>query len=141
MKSRNSVIFSIASAGFFSLLSLSAVADSSAHVDLKKMIQINAEKQLAAEGKKYTQIVSLSGSRQDELTASRDEAASAYQKWYDLKSVVVKHYPSSQDYRAVEMAAKAYSHAHKNFIDLQKSILAQNGMPLDKLATHVIALQ
>jgi hypothetical protein len=42
---------------------------------------------------------------------------------------------------AVEAAAKAYSHAYKAFIDLQKSILAENGVPVDKVAKDIIALR
>jgi len=141
MKKRIGVVFAIASTGLLSLLSLSALADSVTPVALKEMILLNAGKQLAAEGNKYTQIVSLAASKQDELTARRYEAAGTYKKWYDLKSSVVIHYPTSQDYREVEMAAKEYSHANKAFIDLQKSILVQNGVPLDKVAKKLIALQ
>jgi hypothetical protein len=141
MKNTNGVIFAVASAGLFSLLSFSAIADSSTPVDLKKMIRANAEKHLAAEGEKYTQIISLSGNRQDELMAKKEEVASAYKKWYDIKSAVVKHYPTAQDYRSVETAALTYSHAHKAFVDLQKNILAQNGIPLDKVATNIVALK
>ncbi|MGA7749703.1 MAG: hypothetical protein WCA63_06100 [Gallionella sp.] len=141
MKNRNGVTFSIASAALLSILSFPAIADSSTPVALKEMIQLNAGKQLAAEGNKYTEIVSLAGSNQDELTARRYEAVSAYKKWYDLKSDVVKHYPTSQDYRAVEIAAKEYSHANKAFIDLQKSILANNNIPLDKVTKKIIALE
>jgi len=142
MKNINSVIFAIASTGFLSLLSFSANADSLTPIALKTIVQINVEKQLDAERKKYTRIVSLAGSRQDELTARRDEAASTYKNLNDLKSAVVKkHYPTYQDYRAFEIAAKAYWNANKAFVDLQKSILSQNGVPLDKLATRIIAMQ
>jgi len=141
MKNRKGVIFAIASSTLLSILSFSAFADSSTPVALKEMIQLNAGNQLAAEGNKYAQIVSLAANRQDELTAKRYEAFSAYKKWYDLKSEVVKHYPTSQDYRAIEMAAKAYSKANKAFIDLQKSILANNNIPLDKVATKIIAME
>lgn len=141
MKNRNGVTFAMASSALLSILSFPAIADSSTLVTLKEMIQLNAGKQLAAEGSKYAQVVSLATSRQDELTARRYEAASAYKKWHDLKSDVVKHYPTSQDYSAVEMAAKEYSHANKAFIDLQKSILANNNIPLDKVAKKLIALE
>lgn len=133
MKNINRIIFTLASTGFFSFLSFSAIADSSTPYTLKDAIKVNAEKRLEAEGKKFTQIVSLAGSKQDELMARRNEAINSYKKWYDLKSAVVAHYPSSQDYREVEKAAKEYSHANKSLIDLQKSILAQNGIPLDLL--------
>jgi hypothetical protein len=141
MKNRNVAIFALANTAFLSLLSFSASADTSTAVAPEERIQLNVGKQLAAEGYKYAQIVSLAASREDELTARRYEAANAYKKWYDLKSAVVKHYPSSQDFVAVEMASKEYSRANKAFIDLQKSILAQNGVPVHNVATEIIALQ
>lgn len=141
MKYSNGVTFAIAGTALLSILSFPAIADSSTPVALKEMIHLNAGKQLAAEGNKYTEIVSLAANRQDELTARRYEAASAYKKWHDLKSEVVKHYPTSQDYRAVEMAANAYSKANKAFIELQKSILADNNIPLDKVTDKIIALE
>jgi hypothetical protein len=141
MKIRNVAIFALANTVLLPLLSFSAIADTSTPVTLKEMIQLNVGKQLAAEGNKYTQIVSLAASREDELTARRYESAIAYKKWYDLKSGVVTHYPSSQDYKAVEMAAKEYSRANKAFIDLQKNILSQNGFPIHNVATKIIALQ
>lgn len=138
MKNGNSILFVIASAGLLSLLSFAAIAGSSTPATLEKMIQANTEKQLAAEGKKYTRIVSLAGNRQDELTTRKNEGTSTYKMWRDLKSAVVSHYPSSQDYKAVEIAAKTYLHANKAFIDLQKSILAQNGVPLDTVAINTL---
>jgi hypothetical protein len=104
-------------------------------------VHLNVGKQLAAEGNKYAQIVSLAASREDELTAKRYEAANAYKKWHDLKSAVVMHYPSTQDYIAVEMASKEYSRANQAFVDLQKSILAQYGLPLHNVATRLIAME
>ena len=141
MKNGNVAIFAIANTVLLSLLSFSAIADTSTPAALEEKIQLNVGKQLAAEGYKYAQIVSLAASREDELTARRYEAANAYKKWYDLKSAVVKHYPSSQDYIAVEMASNEYSRANKAFIDLQKSILSQNGVPIHNVATKIIALQ
>jgi hypothetical protein len=141
MKSRKGFTFAIAGSVLLSILSFSAFADSSTPAALEEMIQLNAGKQLAAEGNNYAEIVSLAANRQDELTARRYEASNAYRKWHDLKSEVVKHYPTSQDYRAVEMAANEYSNANKAFIDLQKSILASNNIPLDKVATKVIAME
>ena len=141
MKNRNIAIFAVANTVLLSLLSFSASADTSTPVTPEEKIQLNVGKKLAAEGYKYAQIVSLAASREDELTARRYEAANAYKKWYDLKSAVVKHYPSSQDYIAVEMASREYSRANKAFIDLQKSILAQNGIPIHNVATEIIALR
>ena len=134
MKKVNSIFFAITSAVFILLLSFSAIAGTSTPASLEKLIQANTEQQLAAEGKKYTRIVSLAGSKQDELTAKRNEGTSTYIKWREIKSAVVSHYPSTEDYKAVESAAKIYSHANKAFIDLQKSILAQNGVPLNTVA-------
>jgi hypothetical protein len=141
MKNINIAIFSATNAVFLSLLSLSAIADTSTPVTLEEKVHLNVGKQLAAEGNKYAQIVSLAASRENELTARRYEAANAYKKWHDLKSSVVKHYPSTQDYIAVEMASKEYSRANKAFIDLQKSILAQNGLPIHNVATKIIAME
>ncbi len=141
MKNGKKVIFVLANTGLLSLMSFAAMAGPSAPASLEKMIQANAEQKLAAEAKKYTQIVSLAGTRQDELTARRDEVASTYKEWFDLKSAVVKHYPTSEDYKAIEAASKAYSHAYRAFIDLQKTILAKNKVPLDKVAKKIIALE
>jgi hypothetical protein len=141
MKNRNVAIFAIANTVLLSLLSFSAIADTSTPITPEEKIQLNVGNQLAAEGYKYAYIVSLAASREDELTARRYEASNAYKRWYALKSAVVKHYPSSQDYIAVEMASKEYSRANKAFIDLQKSILAQNGVPIHNVATKIIALE
>lgn len=141
MKIRNGVTFAVAGSALLSVLSFPAIADSSTPVALKEVIHLNAGKQLAAEGNKYSEIVSLAANRQEELTARRYEAANAYKQWHDLKSAVVKHYPTSQDYRAVEMAAAEYAKANKAFIDLQKRILADNNIPLDKVTEKIIALE
>ncbi len=141
MKNINGVIFAIASTGLLSLLSFSAIADTSTPATLEEMVHLNVGKQLSAEGNKYAQIASLAASREDELTARRYEATNAYKRWHDIKSAVVKHYPTNQDYRAVEVAAKEYSRANKAFIDLQKSILAQNGLPIHNVATKIIAME
>jgi hypothetical protein len=141
MKNRNVAFFAVANTALLSLLSFSAIADTSTPVTLEEMVRVNVGKQLSAEGNKYAQIVTLAASREDELTARRYEATNAYKKWSELKTAVVKHYPNTQDYRAIEMAAKEYSRANKAFIDLQKSILAQNGVPIHNVATRIIALQ
>jgi hypothetical protein len=141
MKIRNNILILIGGTGLFSFISFSAMAGSSNPTALEQLVQTRSSQQLAAEGYKYNHISSIAGSRKVELVARKDEAASTYKKWHDLKSNVVKHYPSSQDYVAVEAAAKAYSHAYKAFIDLQKSILAENGIPVDKVAKDIIALR
>jgi hypothetical protein len=139
MKNRKIAIFAMASTVLLSFMSLSAIADTSSPATLEERIQLNVGKQLAAEGYKYAQIVTLAASREGELTARRYAAANAYKRWYDLKSAVVKHYPSLQDYIAVEMASREYARANKAFIELQKSILAQNGVPVHNVATKIIA--
>lgn len=131
MKNGSNILFVVASTGLLSLMSFAAIASPSTPVSLEKMIRAKAEQQLAAEENKYTRIVSLAGSKQDELTTKMNEGASIYKTWQDLKSAVVSHYPSSTDYKAIEIVSKTYSHTNKAFIELQKSILAQNGAPLD----------
>jgi hypothetical protein len=136
MEYGNKFIFVIANFGLLSFLSVAAIAGPSTPVTLEKMIQTKTEQQLAEEEKKYFRIVSLAGSKQGELASKMREGASIYKAWQNLKSVVVSHYPSSTDYRVVELAAKTYSHTNKAFIDLQKSILAQNGVPLDTVSIN-----
>jgi hypothetical protein len=138
MKNVNSILFVIANAGLLSILSFAAIAGPSTPVTLEKMIQAKTEQQVAAEEKKYTRIVSLAGSKQDELTTKKNEVTNTYIKWRELKSAVVSHYPSSTDYKAIEIAAKTYAHANKAFIDLQKSILAQNGVPLETVSINTL---
>ena len=141
MKNINSVIIAIASTGFLSLLSFSATASTSMPVTFEEKIQEAIKHQLATEENKYYQIVSLAGIRQDELTTKKNEVIDTYNKWSDLRYAVVSHYPTTEDYKAIEIAAKAYSQAYKAYIDLQKSILSQNGIPLDKVATRIIAME
>jgi hypothetical protein len=141
MKKGNVAILAIASSVLLSLSSVSAFADTSTSTTPEERIQLNAGMRLAADGYKYAEIVTLAGNREDELTARRYEAANAFKKWHDLKLAVVKHYPNSRDYTAVEMASEEYSRANKAFIDLQKSILTQNGAPIHNVATKIIALE
>lgn len=136
MKKGNKILIVVANTGLLSLISFAAIAGPSTTAAFEKMIQARTEQQLTEEGKKYTRIVALAGNRQDELTTRRNEVASAYKKWHDLKSVVVSHYPSSNDFRNVELAAKTYSQANKAFVDLQKNILAQKEVPLDPTAIN-----
>ena len=140
---KNGKVTIMAAAGSFllSLISFSAFAEAPTPATPEERIQLNAGKQLAAEGNKYADIVNLAGSRENELTASRYEAANAYKKWHDLKLAVVKHYPTYQDYKAVEAASREYSRANRSFVELQKSILAQNGAPIHNVATKIIAME
>jgi hypothetical protein len=141
MKNGNVAILAMAGSALLSLVSFSAFADTSEPATPQERIQLNAGKQLAADGNKYAEIVTLAGSQEDELTAKRYEAAHAYKKWHDVKSAVVKHYPSYQDYVDVETASEKYSQANKAFIEMQKSILAQNGAPIHNVATKIIAME
>ena len=141
MKNGKVAIFATAGSVLLSLLSFSAFAETPAFATPEERIQFNAGIQLAAEGNKYAEIVNLAGSREDELTASRYEAANAYKRWHDLKLAVVKHYPTYQDYKAVESASREYSRANRTFVELQKSILAQNGAPIHNVATKIIAME
>jgi hypothetical protein len=113
MKNRNVAIFAVANTVLLSLLSFFATASTSMPDTLEEKIQATIKQQLAAEGKKYNQIVSLAGTRQDELTTKKNEVIDAYNKWSDLKYAAVTHYPSSADYEAIKIAAKAYSQAYK----------------------------
>ena len=140
MKNINGLIVTVANAGLLSLLSFPAIAESSKPNTLEKLVKANVEKRHAEEENKFTHIASLAGSKHDELMARRDETAITYSNLNDLKANIVKHYPTYQDFKAFEMAAKAYWHANKALIDLQKSILAQNGVP-DRVATRLITMQ
>jgi hypothetical protein len=71
MNNGNKIIFVIANFGLLSLMSFAAIASPSTPVTLEKMIQAKTEQQLAAVEKKYTRIVSLAGSKQDELTTKK----------------------------------------------------------------------
>lgn len=148
MKIENNVLF--ATAGFLSLFSSVAIAGISStehnskngnvapemsHVlALEKAIQANAEQKLAAEtkaeAKKFTQVVALAGGRQDEVEKRKNEVINTYKTWHELKSTVgVSRSANANDFKAVEVAAQAYSQANKAFLELQKDILAKNGVP------------
>lgn len=135
MKYKISILSAIA--GSLSLLSSVAVADTSAGmspaVGLEKMIQASTEQKLAAETKNYNQIAALAGNKQGELAKRKEEVASTYKTWHDLKSSVEAspNKANSSDFKAIEAAAKSYSQANKAFIDMQKEILAGNGFPMD----------
>jgi len=132
----------IAAAGLLTFFSSAAIADASfteqknnamapeisQSVALEKMIQKNAEQKFAAETKRYTQIMALAGDRKNELAKKQSEVANAYQTWQSSKLAVEQsRSPSPDGFKTVEMAAQSYSYAHKEFIDLQKDIIAKNG--------------
>lgn len=134
---KNKVSLLAAIAGSLSLLSSVAIADTSPEMSpalsLEKMIQAKSEQKLAAEAKNFNQIATLAGSRKDELAKRKDEVASAYKTWHDLKSSVETSPGKANfdNFKAIEAAAQTYSQANKAFIDLQKDILAKNGFPSD----------
>jgi hypothetical protein len=138
MKSRSKLFVVCASVGLLSLLSFSAIAESCTCATLKEAIQTNAEKQYTAEIQKYARIVSLAGSRRNELAMRKAEVSNAYNGLNDLISAVMSHGPTSQDYKNIAVAAATYSAARGAFIDLQKSILARNGVPPEVVATKRI---
>lgn len=135
MKSKISILSAITVS--LSLLSSVAIADTSSTMSpalgLEKMIQAKAEQNLAAEANNYTKIAALAGDRQDELAKRKSEVAKADKRWHEIKSDVEasNNKANSNDFKAVEAAAQAYSQANKAFIDLQKDILAKNGFPFD----------
>lgn len=135
MKSKTNIISAIA--GALSLLSSVAIADTSPEMSpalgLEKMIQAKSEQKLAAEAKNFNQIAALAGDRQDELAKRKNEVASTFKTWHDLKSAVEAspNKASSNEFKAIEVAAQSYSQANKAFIDLQKDILAKNGFSFD----------
>ncbi len=106
---------------------------------LEKMIQANTEQLLAAEAKKYSQVVALAGNKQGELEKTKNEVTIAYKAWHDLKSAVeASHNAGVNEFKAVEAASKVYSKANKAFIDIQKDILAKNGVPFDAVAINAL---
>lgn len=108
-------------------------------IALEKMIQQNNEKLLAAEAKKYSQVFALAGNRQGELAKSKDEASVAYKAWHDMKSSVeASRNAGANEFKAVEAASQVYSKANKAFIDMQKDILAKNGVPFDAVAINAL---
>ena len=142
MKIENNFLFAVT--GFLLLSSSVAIAGSTFTVQksdgaapemsqalaLEKMIQKNTEQKFAAEAKKYTQLVALAGDKQDELAKRKGEVVNAYKAWQNSKSAVeLSRNAGADSFKAVEVAAQAYSQANKAFINLQKDILAKNGIP------------
>lgn len=150
MKIEKNLLFAIAAAGILSLSSSVAFAGISSvdenkqsagtapklshAVTLEKIIAANTEQKLAAEAKadakKYTQVIALAGDKQDEVVKRKNEVINTYKTWRELKAAVEgANSASANDFKAIEAAARAYSQANKAFLDLQKNILAQNGVP------------
>lgn len=130
MRIENNFLFAVT--GFLLFSSSAAIAGAAPEMSqtlaLEKLIQKSTEQKIAAETKKYTQIVALAGDRQDELTKRKNEVLSTYKAWQDSKSAVEQSNANADGFRAVEIAAQAYSQANKAFINLQKDILAKNGV-------------
>lgn len=129
-----SLFSSVATAGVSSAEAIHKSGATAAEISYltspEKMMQTNIEKKLVAEARKYTQIVALAGERQDEVAKRKAEVASTYAKWRELKSAgEASNNANANDLKAVELAAQAYSQAYKEFIELQKDILAKNGVP------------
>lgn len=121
-------IFSI----FTEQISVGATPEMSQTLALEKMIQKNTEKKLTAEADRYTQIVTLAGDRKGELATRKNAVVAAYKAWQNSKSAVeLSRNADAHSFRAVEIAAQEYSRANKEFIDLQKTILAKNKATLD----------
>lgn len=138
MKIENSVL--IATVCFLS--SFSSVAIAAAETPnaqtLEKAIQANTEKRIATETKKYTQIVAIAGGRQDAVEKAKNEVISTYKKWHELKSSVeASRSANASDFKAIEAAAKLHAQANKTFVDLQKDILAKNGVAFDSTSALV----
>lgn len=147
MKNENRIL--VALTGLLSIFSSAAIAGApladdvtpktSQPLTLEKAIRQNTEHKLAAEAQKYSRIAALAGNRQGELEKRRDEAASTHKIWRDLKSAVeIPRNANPDGFRAIEVAAQAYSRANKAFIDLQKDILAKNGVSPDAANTLVV---
>lgn len=138
MKFEKNVLF--AAAGFVSLFSSAAMAGtaSSNTAALEQAIQDSTEQKLAAETYKYTQITAMAGNRQAEMESSKKAVISTYAKWRELKSAIeASRNATASDFKAVEVAAQAYSQANQAFINLQKDILAKNGTSRESLNAQV----
>jgi len=138
MKIETSVF--VATAGFLSLISsvAFAAAEMPSAQTLEKAIQANTEQKIVAETKKYTQIVSLAGGRQDAVEKAKNEVINTYKIWRELKfSVEASRSANASDFKAIEVAAKSHAQANKTFVDLQKDILAKNGVTFDAANTLV----
>lgn len=154
---RNNLLFSVVALSF--LLPPVAIADtSSAERDkdrnhkesrhepkmkhsqaLEQMIQKHTEQQHAADAQKYAQLAAQAGNKKNELEAKRAEVINAYKTWNDLKSgAEMSSGSGANHFKAVEKAAEAYSHANKEFINLQKNILATNGVPAAEANNRIV---
>ena len=141
MKSK--ILFTIA--GLLSFLSSAAIAGTSftGQNGLEKMIQANTEQKLAADARRYAQLIVLTGDRQDELAKRKNEVANTYKKWHDLKlaAEASSNKASLNDFKAITAAAQAYSEASKAFVDLQKDILINAKVSFKDQAAYLVVMQ
>jgi len=106
---------------------------------LEQLIQENTEKKHRADIAKYAKITTIAGNKKNELAQKMKAVTDTYQKWYDLKSAAESaRNMSASHFKVIEMAAQAYSQANKEFIDLQKDILAKNGVEPADLNTRIV---
>lgn len=116
-----------------SLFSATVCADTLASERaLQKKIQETTEQQRAADAKKYERVSALAGDKRGELAAKKDEVANTYNKWQEQKAAAdAAKNTDANKYKAVEAAAEKHAQANKQFMDMQKEILAKNGALAD----------
>lgn len=119
--------------GLLSLFSATVFADTLASERaLQKKIQETTEQQRAADAKKYERVSALAGDKRGELAAKKDEVANTYNKWQEQKAAAdAAKNTDANKYKAVEAAAEKHAQANKQFMDMQKEILAKNGALAD----------
>ena len=110
---------------------------------LEKTIRENAEKKQKADAEKYTQLAALAGDRKNELEKRRGDVTGTHKKWHDLKTALTAspNKANPDHFKAVEMAAQAYSTAHKAFIDLQKAILTSASVPVEDHSAFLVVMR
>lgn len=119
--------------GLLSLFSATVFADTLASERaLQKKIQETTEQQRAADAKKYERVSALAGDKRGELATKKDEVANTYNKWQEQKAAAdAAKNTDANKYKAVEAAAEKHAQANKQFMDMQKEILAKNGALAD----------
>ena len=106
----------------------------------EKVIQAKIMQQQATEAKKYAQIIEFAGSRQGELTQSRQVLSQTQQKLNDIKSAVQasNSRATAEDFKKYSLASQDYSAARKNFIGLQKDILAKANISFKDRPSYLV---
>lgn len=106
---------------------------------LENLIRENTEKKRMADTAKYAQITTLAGDKKNELEKRMADVTNTYKIWRDLKlAVESSHSTNPNNFKAIEVAAQAYAQANKAFIDLQKDILAKNGVPSAEINARIV---